>query len=798
MNLFTPVFQFVQNVADTVITRFFLSVDSFTAGEVPIETWLERSASQNDDEGYATAINADATVAVVSAPGTSTGQGRVKVWVKTNDVWSIQHTLAMSTSEYSTFDLYGEAVAISEDGNTIVVGGYNSRMNGSSGNRTGAFLIYEKNDITLPWSTSNSTRTRFAATWGADGDEFGWAVDVSGDAKTIVVSARKYAGTASDAGAVYIYEKVDGDSNNGWGSTYKAELTASTPTANDFFGDDVAVSYDGSTVVIGSTGADPLGSSYSNIGAVYVYEKGSSWQDGSSNQVKTLMHKSLVTGDSSIDFGSAVAISADGNTIVGCAKSAYDGRNASPLKTGAAFVHVRKEDGTWDAFGDAELIPENADHLANRFSFGFSKNVSISDTGRYIVVGSPKEDIQTVGGTSTTTYNNMGAAYVFEKPQAGWTSGTSYNDAALNEIVKILPANVGYNPGSPNADYDQFFGQGCDISGDGSTIIVGAPDANSPEYDTSQSTSEYFNIGTTHIYNHVDSTSNWGASITGLEGIGGGPIDTSHLNSICAVLDRSGNRLDDYLWQVDGISGGSSQYYINIKLFKASAETGEFVQVYNHRCYKESGLRWKPHDVCDTGDALIITYTETQYENCRYLFVPKMENEVFYLDVNLNVDDFAASSSFNYYPDAWNDFRSVIYDPVYNDLISAYAHPYSNFNSQTLINKFVRITSWPTSVASSQVNVTTGSSGLTDAIDGTNMWGVYIDRDPNTGYFLLSGTNGKARRYQRTGATSFVAIDEFDKDSSNLYQPIYKSDGTLYFRGGTTSGNDLNTTLYRH
>ncbi|PCH99905.1 MAG: hyalin, partial [Zetaproteobacteria bacterium] len=120
------------------------------------------------------------------------------------------------------------------------------------------------------------------------GDNFGFSVAISGDGNTLAVSAKledSFAlginGVQSDngsvsSGAVYVFTKV----NNSW--SQQAYVKASNTQANDNFGDAVALSADGNTLVVGAAGEDSAATGIdgnqadntaTSSGAVYVFTR---------------------------------------------------------------------------------------------------------------------------------------------------------------------------------------------------------------------------------------------------------------------------------------------------------------------------------------------------------------------------------------------------------------------------------------------------------------------------------------------------------------------------------------------
>ena len=112
----------------------------------------------------------------------------------------------------------------------------------------------------------------------------------------MVVGSYKNDEGATDAGAVYVFEK-----GAAWSSgNESAKLTASDAAASDNFGYSVAI--EGDTIVVGSYRDDD---SYADAGSVYIYEKGSNWS--SATETKITASSPIISNA----FGISVAISGD-------------------------------------------------------------------------------------------------------------------------------------------------------------------------------------------------------------------------------------------------------------------------------------------------------------------------------------------------------------------------------------------------------------------------------------------------------------------------------------------------------
>lgn len=139
---------------------------------------------------------------------------------------------------------------------------------------------------------------KLIASDGATSDFFGADVAMSGDGSRVIVGASgTKVGTNAYQGAAYIYS----------GPNYATEqkLIASDGAANDYFGTAVAISSDGTRVVVGANNRT-VGANKGQ-GAAYVYSGGNNATE------KRLTANDGATGDS---FGGAVAISDDGTRVI--------------------------------------------------------------------------------------------------------------------------------------------------------------------------------------------------------------------------------------------------------------------------------------------------------------------------------------------------------------------------------------------------------------------------------------------------------------------------------------------------
>jgi hypothetical protein len=378
----------------------------------------------------------------------------------------------------------GNAVAISADGNTIVVGaphessaarGINGNADDNSLYASGAAYVFVQRGGA--WVQQAYVKASNAG----QSDLFGMDVALSADGNTMAVSApwERSAATGINgdqnddslpqAGAVYVFTR-SGDS---WSQQayVKASNTGRRADEDELLGDgdqfgfSVALSGDGNTMAIGATtedsaatgvNGDQTDDSAQSAGAVYMFARtGNTWA-----QQAYVKGSNTEAGDL---FGYDVSLSDDGNTLVA---AGYDedgpGRGVNVDQgngangSGAIYVFSRRgADWRQDAYLKGSRSEGND-------ALGFS--VAISGDGSTIVAGAGDESCL-VGGINPegcdmdkpedASGGSAGAAYVWVRGGDTWT-----------EQAFIKPSNP---------DLQDWFAVNLAVSADGNTVLVGAP-----------------------------------------------------------------------------------------------------------------------------------------------------------------------------------------------------------------------------------------------------------------------------------------------------------------------------------
>ncbi|WP_445361818.1 histidine kinase [Microbulbifer sp. EKSA005] len=295
---------------------------------------------------------------------------------------------------------------------------------------------------------------------------------------------------------------------------------ASNTGAGDIFGVSVAISADGHTLAVGAIReqSDAVGingdqdndDGIGPAGAVYVFVR----VDNRWVQEAYIKASNNNRGN----FFGVVALSGDGNTLAVGAPSESsnttgingDQGNTDATSSGAVYVFTRI-DGSWTQ--DAYIKASNTGSFDS-----FGRSLSLSDDGRLLAVGAPYEDSDATGingdqtdptviltlpgeggtllvdangdgnnedqGTSDTS--DSGAVYVF-----------SHIDGTWIQEAYVKASNTGAN--------DEF-GISVSLSGDGSTMAVGAIGEGSSAVgiDGEQSNNDAQQAGACYVFSRTD------------------------------------------------------------------------------------------------------------------------------------------------------------------------------------------------------------------------------------------------------------------------------------------------------
>ena len=288
--------------------------------------------------------------------------------------------------------------SVSVSGDTAIVGSYRDDDNGSA---SGSAYIFTRS------GTDWSQQAKITPNDGSVDGFFGYSVSVSGD--TVIVGSQLDDDNGTNSGSAYIFTRTGTD----W--SQQAKITPNDGAEADLFG--ISVSVSGDTVIVGSYQDDDNGA---GSGSAYIFTRtGTDW----SQQAKITPND----GAEADLFGISVSVSGD-TVIVGSYQDDDNGAGS-----GSAYIFTRTG-GTWSQ--QAKITPGDG---AEADLFG----ISVSVSGDTAIVGSYQDD---------DNGRDSGSAYIFTR------SGTDWSQQA-----KITP-----NDGAT----DDNFGYSVSVSGD--TVIVGS------------------------------------------------------------------------------------------------------------------------------------------------------------------------------------------------------------------------------------------------------------------------------------------------------------------------------------
>ena len=291
------------------------------------------AVSQTSDPSNATGINGDAKN--TSAPEA----GAVFVFTRSGATWSQQAYVKPWNTTMPNL-LFGYSVGLSGNGDTLAVGAYNDEA------RRGSVYVFTRNNGT--WSqqmrvlANNGEVGDYLGCALAISDDGNTIVAAAVEDKFAQINAGQK-DLMDSVGGAHVFVRAAGK----W--SQQAYVKAFNPRENDQFGWTVAMSRDGNTIAVGShledSGAkgvngDQSDASSEDSGAAYVYARtGTTWNPAA--YVKASNTKP------SAEFGISVALNGDGKVLaVGAPRedSAAKGVNGkqedkSAPSAGAAYVY---------------------------------------------------------------------------------------------------------------------------------------------------------------------------------------------------------------------------------------------------------------------------------------------------------------------------------------------------------------------------------------------------------------------------------------------------------------------------
>lgn len=315
------------------------------------------------ESGRSVAISADGNTAIAGAPNDNNQQGAAWIYVRNGNVWTQQGPKLVGTGNTGPAQ-QGRAVAMSADGNTVIIGGYFD----SGG--TGAAWIFTR--------TNNEWTQQGNKLLGTGYDDtilpvnMGYSVGMSADGNTVILGAPY---DNSSRGAVWIFNRKD----NIWTQQGEKLFDDTSVSGAPGQGFSVGLSADGNTAIVGA----PLENNQQ--GAAYLFfRSGTEWN----RQAKKL---DVIGYPGTKWQGISVALNADGT-------SAIVGASVADNAKGAAWVYL-KNGAEWIQKGNKMAGTVSSDNAAQGWS------VAMSADGNTVLIGA-KSDNWTNGAAWVFTWTN--------------------------------------------------------------------------------------------------------------------------------------------------------------------------------------------------------------------------------------------------------------------------------------------------------------------------------------------------------------------------------------------------------
>ena len=373
--------------------------------------------------------------------------GAVYVYVKQSGVWTLQQKIL---SPDGTFSRFAFQLSLSGDGNSLAVGVPFDKANG--GDWPSASTIGTAHVYTRSGGVWTHIQKFLPHPSDAVSTQFGTSMHISNDGSVLLIGGPanrdiSVSPTRTNAGIVAVYRKVSGV----WGPMQTLRITdfgeATRQSGN--YGNSLAVTFDNTRIFVGGFGygTQLFGGIYgtdiiNTYGGIYIYKY---------NQTLDIFETEGALHDGG-GCGYSISIDANNNIVsntgVSCNYFLYDG-NAVGLPWNETYP--RKE-----------FIYTTSDFT--ELAFGY--DLSSSSTGATIASGCPYPSAGQKTPTAVDYKLSLiqmrptpvaGSVYIYEREGDVW---------ALQQ--KIQPND---------SALDDMFGMSVDLSSDGNTLVVGAPQA---------------------------------------------------------------------------------------------------------------------------------------------------------------------------------------------------------------------------------------------------------------------------------------------------------------------------------
>lgn len=415
----------------TIITFLLIIVYSVSLGQVQIGNDID-GKNGGDQLGWATAISKDGSIVATSASGVTGNIGYIQVFQNNNGSWT---QLGNDILGDTAGDNFGHAIALSDDGTIVAIGGYGY----DSGSGIVKIYKFSNNNWTQLGTNINGYEITQGAVAGNPEVNFGYSVSLNSDGTILAVGAIKSDSVIHNSPDIYNHGDVAifNFENNNWVKT--AQISGEAEEDNS--GISVSLNGDGTIVAIGAANNDGNGNNSGHVRVFRKQQNGTWLQTGNTS----ITNGKDMNGENAFDLsGFSVDLSSDG-VYVAIGAPANDGDNGNKTDSGHVVSYYNGGDLTTNSYDTTTWINgwQEIDGVESVDQFGYS--VSMSDNGLYLAAGSIDND----GNGSKS-----GHVRVFKRRTASFSQiGTDINGEASGDQA----------------------GFSISMSGDGTKIVIGAP-----------------------------------------------------------------------------------------------------------------------------------------------------------------------------------------------------------------------------------------------------------------------------------------------------------------------------------
>jgi len=318
-------------------------------------------------QGNSVSLSGDGNTLAVGAPYDDDVNyiGAAWVWTRTAGVWTQQGSKIIGTGYVGTDIEFGDTVSLSQDGDTLAVGG------GGDDNYIGATWIFTR--TASVWTQQGSKLVGS----GAIGSSYQAYVSLSQDGNTLAVGGPD---DDNNIGATWIFTRMAGV----W-TQFGSKIVVNRTEPQQ--GTSISISSDGDTLAVGGQVDN------GNIGATWIFTRTAGvWTQQGSKLVGT-----GAVGNA--QQGISVSLSQDGDTLA-------VGGESDNGNIGATWIFTRTA-GVWTQQG-SKLVGTGAVGNAQQ-----GNSVSLSQDGDTLAIGGPQDN------------SGIGAIWIFTRTAGVWTQQSS-------------------------------------------------------------------------------------------------------------------------------------------------------------------------------------------------------------------------------------------------------------------------------------------------------------------------------------------------------------------------------------